>query len=506
MVGMAVLEFVAFTGLEPPGFHKKTKIADGPKFPILSASYPTALMKVVSFILLASLFLPSFAMAESILLIAGPKSHDPGEHEHPAGCELLAKHLESGNPEIKAEVSVGWPDDASMVAAADTIVIYSDGEDAHVAKGRVPALRERLAAGKGLVVLHYALEPADPEMAAFLNEAIGGHFQVDWSVNPIWKLEKPLIAKHPVTRGVRPFSLEDEFYYHIRLQENAMPLLQASPPATSLGADGPRSGNPIVRKELADGIPQTLAWSVEHENHARGFGFTGGHFHRNWADPDFRKLVLNAIVWTAGMEVPENGFVGEVPATPAYQTIDEAIAKGDIADVRLHLTANPESANKGGRPTSRPPLEQAVLRKKPEIAAVLLEAGADPNSTNASKRTPLHLAVERNSPDIVTALLKAGAKPNELDKDGWTPLHHAAAKNQLETSKALLDGGADPKTLSERGGTPLHEAAASGGKEIIALLLKHKVDPKVKAQDGVTALDIAKEYKNQAAIEALSGL
>lgn len=111
-------------------------------------------------------------------------------------------------------------------------------------------------------------------------------------------------------------------------------------------------------------------------------------------------------------------------AAPVHPTIDAAIAKGDLADVRLHLAADPQSANKGGKPTSRPPLEQAVLRKKPDIVILLLEAGANPNSTNASKRTPLHLAVDRNSPEIVTALLKAGAKPNLLDQDGWTPLHH----------------------------------------------------------------------------------
>ncbi len=193
-------------------------------------------------------------------------------------------------------------------------------------------------------------------------------------------------------------------------------------------------------------------------------------------------------------------------ATPVYQTIDEAIAKGDIKDVQLHLSIDPASANKGGNANSRPPLEQAVLRNKTDIALLLLENKADPNSVSASKRTPLHLAVDRNNPAVVTALLKAGAKPNQLDNDGWTPLHHAAAKNQLETAKALLAGGADPMTLSELGGTPLHEAAASGGAEIIRLLLDHKVDPKVISKEGVTALDLAKKYKNQPAIDVLSGL
>ena len=146
-----------------------------------------------------------------------------------------------------------------------------------------------------------------------------------------------------------PFEAEEEFYYHIRLRDDVTPLLQALPPASSLGADGPRSGNPAIRKELADKLPQTLAWVVENPTGSRGFGFTGGHFHHHWANESFRKLVLNGIVWTAGVEVPEDGVTATVAAVPAYQTIDEAIAKGDINDVKLHLALNPESLHKGGK-------------------------------------------------------------------------------------------------------------------------------------------------------------
>jgi hypothetical protein len=449
------------------------------------------------------LFSPLAPGEKSVLLIAGPKSHAPGQHEHPAGCELLARHLNASGLGITAEVSPGWPADAGKAAAADTLVIYSDGQDSHAAKGHVAELRRRHSAGKGLVVLHYALEPTDAEMAEFLDEAIGGHFQVNWSVNPVWNMKDPLLAEHPVTCGVRPFQIEEEFYYHIRFREGVIPLMRALPPASSLGADGPRSGNPEIRKQIADQVPQTLAWAVENPGRARGFGFTGGHFHHHWGNDDFRKLVLNAIAWTAGIEVPEKGVTGVVAATPVYQTIDEAIAKDDINDVKLHLSQNPASLHKGGRDNSRPPLEQAILRNKTAIAVLLLESGADPNSENASQRSPLHLAIDRNNQDVLLALLKAGAKPNTPDKAGWTPLHHAAAKNQLANARALLAGGADAMALSELGGSPLHEAAASGGKEIIRLLLDHKADPQLKSKQGVTALDLAKEYKNQAAIEVL---
>ncbi|KAB2639036.1 MAG: ankyrin repeat domain-containing protein [Verrucomicrobia bacterium] len=192
-------------------------------------------------------------------------------------------------------------------------------------------------------------------------------------------------------------------------------------------------------------------------------------------------------------------------AAPTYQTIDDAIAHGDLADVRLHLAASPSSVNEG-RDKTRSPLAQAVQRNKTEIALVLLEAGAKPDSLDSSQRSILHLAVERNNPTMLAALLKSGAKPDPRDKDGWTPLHHAAAKNQLASAKALLAGGANPMVLSELGGSPLHEAAASGGAEIVQLLLDHKVDPTLKSKQNVTALDIAKKYNNQAAIAILCKL
>jgi hypothetical protein len=52
-------------------------------------------------------------------------------------------------------------------------------------------------------------------------------------------------------------------------------------------------------------------WCIQRPDGGRGFGFTGAHFHRNWAQDDFRKLILNALLWIAKVEVPENG----VPST-----------------------------------------------------------------------------------------------------------------------------------------------------------------------------------------------
>jgi len=71
--------------------------------------------------------------------------------------------------------------------------------------------------------------------------------------------------------------------------------------------DGPHSGNPDVRRAVAAGEPQHLAWAYERPGGGRSFGFTGGHFHWNWGRPEIRRLVGNAILWTAGAEIPAGG-------------------------------------------------------------------------------------------------------------------------------------------------------------------------------------------------------
>ena len=86
------------------------------------------------------------------------------------------------------------------------------------------------------------------------------------------------------------------------------PILSAVPSEKTLNReDGPHSGNPAVRAAVAKGEPQHLMWVAERTGGGRGFGFTGGHFHRNWADENFRRLVLNGLLWIARKEVPKNG-------------------------------------------------------------------------------------------------------------------------------------------------------------------------------------------------------
>ena len=72
----------------------------------------------------------------------------------------------------------------------------------------------------------------------------------------------------------------------------------------------------------AKGRDEILAWCVERPDGGRGFGFTGGHFHKNFGNEDFRTLVLNAIVWTAKLEVPSTGIKSEVSAEELGKNLD----------------------------------------------------------------------------------------------------------------------------------------------------------------------------------------
>ena len=146
-------------------------------------------------------------------------------------------------------------------------------------------------------------------------------------MNPHWAADYTSLPDHPITYGVDPFEANDEWYYHMRFLPNlegVSPILTALPPDSSLSrGDGPHSGNAHVRRSVAKGEAQHMAWAFERPNGGRSFGYTGGHYHKNWQNDDIRKLVLNAIAWSAGVNAPDAGVASTTP------TADEMAANLD---------------------------------------------------------------------------------------------------------------------------------------------------------------------------------
>jgi type 1 glutamine amidotransferase len=252
--------------------------------------------------------------SKKIVFIADlPDGHGAGTHEYAKGVRLLQKCLDN-SPNVKGIKTeayfAGWPENPAVLEDADTIVLYTTGSD----KGKHPLLKDnrldylgrQMKRGAGLVCLHYTLYVDNQKGGGgpeFL-EWIGGYtdYQNKYSTHTVTINNPPPATPaspgHPVSRGWKEYATRNEFYIRQRFRE------------------GDRRLTPILTTMLPVEKPerQVIAWAVERDDGGRGFAFTEGHFHSNWGVEDFRKMVLNAILWTAKMEVPAGGVQSTVSA------------------------------------------------------------------------------------------------------------------------------------------------------------------------------------------------
>ncbi|MFC1636954.1 family 16 glycoside hydrolase [Planctomycetota bacterium] len=254
---------------------------------------------------------------KKIVLVAGRPSHGYGGHEHNAGCLLLANRLNENVSQVYATVYTnGWPKDPTALDNADALAIFCDGGGGHVAMRHLEEVDKLAREGGGIAMLHYAVEVTKGKPGDYMLDWTGGYFETFWSVNPHFKAEFKELPNHPTTRGVKPFAIDDEWYYHMRFvenMENVTPILTAIPPdSTRPKGNDAHGANPHVRARM--GMPEHVAWVKERPNGGRGFGFTGGHWHYNWAHNDFRKVVLNGLVWVTGVEIPPAGVPSKTPS------------------------------------------------------------------------------------------------------------------------------------------------------------------------------------------------
>ena len=319
------------------------------------------------------------AARKKIVLLAGPPSHGPGEHEHNAGMLLFKKCL-AAHPGVEVVVCQNgeWPA-PEVLQSADAVVIYSDGGGGHMALSgdRLEQLAPLMKKGAGLGCVHYAVEPTKEKGEKELVEWIGGAFEVNWSVNPQWEADFKTLPQHAVTRGVKPFKTSDEWYFNMRFRDGmkgVTPILSAIAPASTMSRkDGAHEGNPAVRESVAKGEPQTVMWVAEREGGGRGFGFTGGHFHTGWGNADQRKLMLNAILWIAHVDVPANGFESTVTEDDLKQNLDPKGQKKTSAAPHAGTGAKPVAATPVVH--AEPVAINAELKGAKEIYLVVTDAG-----------------------------------------------------------------------------------------------------------------------------------
>lgn len=276
---------------------------------------------------------------KNLVIVAGKPSHPPRMHEFNAGSKLLAKCLENC-PLVKTTVVTGgWPEDESVFDSADAIVFYMDGGGGHELvkqNGRRLKLAEEwVKKGVGIGCMHYGVEVVRDQAGAEFQRWIGGYYENSFSCNPIWEPKFDNLPEHPITRGVKPFQVKDEWYFNMRfvadLPGNAaaspegmkfQPILVAEPSHAVRNGPYVYPQGPYPHIQANKGRAEAMMWAVERSNGGRGFGFTGGHFHDNWGNADFRKTILNGMVWLTKAEVPASGIESTVAPAQLDENLD----------------------------------------------------------------------------------------------------------------------------------------------------------------------------------------
>lgn len=316
-----------------------------------------------------------------LCFVSHKTSHGFGAHEYSAGCHLIGEWLEKAYPgQIEARYSINWPaNEGEFFKGANGVVFFCSGGGAHLVNGHVPEFDKVMRTGAGLACLHYGVEvPIGPSGKGMM-EWMGGYFETNWSVNPTWKPRFLPCPDHPAALGVKPFEIEDEWYFHMRFRgnlEGITPILSAlATEDTMKRPDGTHSGNPDVRKAVAAKEPQHVAWTYQRGadyQEGRGFGFTGLHYHWNWEDDNFRKTVLNGVAWTLKLEIPREGVVSARPTREALES-NALEYGGDQGRNKNQERPKAASAPAQGEPGVKPLYTSPVINKRTPGHAVTID-------------------------------------------------------------------------------------------------------------------------------------
>jgi hypothetical protein len=286
-------------------------------------------MKSILFFLLLSILAVSVGFSQNnnqpvkvIYFMAGIKDHaGPSRHETEKDLLVLQRCLDSVTNITGTKIVTRFIYDRSALDIEDmkdaaAIVIESSSEAS--SKVRTHPLfppsgdntrsydREVVSyldqidslhkAGMGIVVLHWAADAQNQKAASLYRSWFGYQFIWGYSNNPLgmWTVKPIEAAKsHPILRGVGPWTYKDEIFSRFMVNP-ADPyrtnLLMGEAPKTNQGSIAPR----------------VLTWAYEN-GHSRGLVYGGMDYHSALLKDNYRRFLLNAIVWAAGIEVPEGG-------------------------------------------------------------------------------------------------------------------------------------------------------------------------------------------------------
>ena len=229
-----------------------------------------------------------------VLFIGKQPDHPFATHMYLHTGEMLARCLErSGN--IETIVTDGWPKDQTVLADIDALVLYMTPAAEFLLDGpHRPEFEAMMKRGVGLVTLHWAssvhqknLDRLGPTWLSYLGGTWVSNVGLHTGNSPLRQLE----PNHSICRGWSEYELHDEYYLNPTIGQDSTPLLRVT------------AGDQEV----------IVGWAFERDNGGRSFGTTLGHFYRNFQRAPFRRMIVNSILWTAHVDIPEDGARVDLP-------------------------------------------------------------------------------------------------------------------------------------------------------------------------------------------------
>ena len=238
-------------------------------------------------------------LKKRIVLVAGEtaKVDVAGHHDYLAGCRCLDILLRQTGGIETARVNGGWPENKQAFDGASAVVFYTDGGGKQAfldAPDRIATMQSLAEAGVGMVMIHQAVDFPD-EFATQGQAWLGGVYLAGKSGRGHWPSVHIEFPTHPITRGVSTWKVNDGWLNGLQFVDK----MQGITPLVWSGKDDEES--------RAGQDAQIVGWAYQRPDGGRSFSFTGLDAHSAWELDGMRQLVVNGILWSAGVEIPARG-------------------------------------------------------------------------------------------------------------------------------------------------------------------------------------------------------
>ena len=173
----------------------------------------------------------------------------------------------------------------------------------------------------------------------------------------------------------------------------------------------------------------------------------------------------------------------------------KASSSGDVSRVKRQLKRqNSSRIRRAADAAGCSALFLACRGGHAPIVPLLLDAHADPNSTNKLGVSALQAACQGGHATVTTHLLKAGANHHILDEEGRTPLMIASCAGHADVVQELLKAGAeiDVEVRGKVGHTSLYMSSTLGHSLVVQCLVDWGANVTVKDQNGFCPMHIGK--------------